>query len=324
VRIGYVTARLAGTDGWSRYSLEIVKELARRGERPLVLTCRESPRCQFPGVEQHSILPDLTLPSRTAWLRTVPQAVGLRRYLADCDVVHCLVEPYAILTALACQRQPYIISAHGTYAITPLNVPLQGYLYKIALKRAARVACVSHYTQSQLLEKVSLSQTVVVPEGVDYHTFHDHPRGELTGDGPILLGVGGVKRRKGFGVAIAALAKIRRQVPQAKYYIVGQVDENSNYFLELQQLIAEHGLEEAVFFLGRVPFDELVEWYHRSDLFILTSENLRGAFEGFGLVYLEANACGVPVIGSRGCRATPMPWQGPLCASCSTRNWRGL
>jgi phosphatidylinositol alpha-1,6-mannosyltransferase len=303
VRIGYITTRLVDTDGWGKYSLEIIKEMARRGEKPVVLTSKKSPACQLPGVEQHSILPDLATPSGTAWLRTIPQAIGLRKYLADCAILHCLAEPYAILTALACQARPYILSAVGTYSITPLTVPLQSHLHRIVLRKAARITCISRFTQSRLLEKIALAQTVVVPLGVDYHKFHDHPHDDRAGDGSTLLGVGEVKRRKGYEVAIAALAKIRRQIPLARYYIVGQVDTNSNYFHELQQLIARHGLEEAVFFLGQVPFAELVGWYHRSDLFIMTPVNRQDAFEGFGLVYLEANACGVPVIGSSGCGA---------------------
>ena len=68
-------------------------------------------------------------------------------------------------------------------------------------------------------------------------------------------------------------------------------------------MIQQLGLEDTVRFLGRVSQEELVRLYHWCDLFVLTPENVDGAFEGFGLVYLEANACGKPVIGTRGCGA---------------------
>jgi len=67
--------------------------------------------------------------------------------------------------------------------------------------------------------------------------------------------------------------------------------------------MAEEALEGCVHILGRVPDETLIGYYHTADVFALPSINIGGRFEGFGLVYLEAGAAGLPVIGTLGCGA---------------------
>ncbi|MBU6415181.1 glycosyltransferase, partial [Patescibacteria group bacterium] len=70
------------------------------------------------------------------------------------------------------------------------------------------------------------------------------------------------------------------------------------YFRELQSFVAQRGAEKYVLFLGDVSGDKLFELYAEAKIFLLPSVEVGGAFEGFGLVLLEANAAGIPVIGT--------------------------
>jgi phosphatidylinositol alpha-1,6-mannosyltransferase len=109
--------------------------------------------------------------------------------------------------------------------------------------------------------------------------------------------VGALKKRKGFDVMIKALEIVVKTIPDAKYYIAGsQVD--GNYTNYLKKLIGDLGLNNNIVLLGKVSDDELKEFYKKLKIFALTPLSDKFNFEGFGLVYLEANMYGLPVIGS--------------------------
>lgn len=93
---------------------------------------------------------------------------------------------------------------------------------------------------------------------------------------------------KGHDRVIAALAQIRQVIPNLVYLIVGDGDD----LVRLQRLAKVHGQENHVIFAGRAPASELVDHYRTADLFIMPSTG-----EGFGIAFLEAAACGLPVIG---------------------------
>jgi phosphatidylinositol alpha-1,6-mannosyltransferase len=85
---------------------------------------------------------------------------------------------------------------------------------------------------------------------------------------------------------------IMRQVPDALYVIVGEGEERPR----LERIIAELKLESHVQMLGELQDRPLVEAYQQCDLFVLPNRNVDGDIEGFGMVLLEAQACGRPVI----------------------------
>jgi glycosyltransferase involved in cell wall biosynthesis len=115
---------------------------------------------------------------------------------------------------------------------------------------------------------------------------------------PTLLSVGDVKPRKGHDLSLAAFARVKARLPEARYWIVGSYSQN-DYFRRLQRFIAEQGLQDDVHFLGAVSDEALRRCYREASLFILTPRQDGLHFEGFGLVYLEAGAYGLPVLGTR-------------------------
>lgn len=91
---------------------------------------------------------------------------------------------------------------------------------------------------------------------------------------------------KGVDVTIRALPKIAQAFPEVKYLVIGRGDDQPR----LAQLAQELGVADRVVFAGFVPTEQLVEHYRLADAYIMPSR------EGFGIVYLEAMACGVPVL----------------------------
>lgn len=99
--------------------------------------------------------------------------------------------------------------------------------------------------------------------------------------------------KKGVDQALRAFAALRQQHPGLCYLIVG----DGPYEPDLRNLVAELQIGDAVRFAGNVPEHELVAHYRLGDVFVMPNRALpNGDTEGFGLVFLEANACGLPVI----------------------------
>lgn len=299
MRVCYLTSGLSHDDGWSRYSLQVVEGMLRRGIEPVVLTSASAGKSDVSGIELYPVLAPLFSGRSLVSLRMLGAWSQVRRYAAGCDLVHCLVEPYAPLAALSSWGRPYIISGVGTHAGLPLEHPLKGIGFRLVYRNAAKVVCISEFTRRRILEHVRLDNSVVIPLGVDSDFFNSTSLCAYEKeDSPLVLSVGALKPRKGYEVSIRAIAQAREATPNLCYVVIGD-HSAPEYVGHLRTLITNLGLENTVHLLGQVSETELRGWYHRCDLFLLTPVQVEGAFEGFGLVYLEAAACGKPVVGSR-------------------------
>jgi len=193
------------------------------------------------------------------------------------------------------------MTLHGTYAVSPFREGmLTRWAFTRALQTAKQVVCVSQYTRSRLLEKIDLPDVQVIPNGAKLPS--DATPGPRNATGLLLLGVGEVKRRKGYHVTIEAVALLKDEFPSLRYSIVGDTSDR-RYVESLRQQISDLHVERYVSLEGRLPEAELKRLYREASVFVLTPVNTGVAFEGFGLAYLEAGAYGLPVIGSLGCGA---------------------
>ncbi len=314
MRVLLIADGLTPTYGWGRYAIGLIGALRRQGLAFTLLSPRHL--CTVPDL---SALPDHgDVTSFVTQTRRMPRlvaanALAIRRSLAGCDLVHCITEPYAVPAALVAGGKPLFVTLHGTYAVRPFTRWAERPWYEVAYRRAARLLPVSHFTRSLLPPRFQGPRTQVVAEGVDLERFHlpldaatlaggcaSHQGRRLGGaEGPpFLLSVGPIKRRKGYHLTIEAFARVHAARPDVVYCIAGGTDDPV-FLRELQGRIAALGLQDAVQFLGRVGEDELVRLYHACAAMWLLPVDDGLQFEGFGLVYWEANACGRPVIGAR-------------------------
>lgn len=316
MRVLVVTDTLAPSYGWGRYAIGLIRALRDEGADLRILSplsrCTEPDLASMPG---HGSVTSYVSETRRMSRLVLANTLAIWRASRDCDVVHCVTEPYsapAAVAGLVGLRRPLVVTVHGTYAVRPFRRPGARPWYELGYGRANRLVAVSRYTRDRLPTRFA-SRTVIVPEGVEHERFATtshatstalsglDPKRLLGPDGsgemPYLLSVGPVKRRNGYQTTIEAFAELRKVRPNLEYWIVGGTDDPV-FLTSLRATIARLGLGDAVKFLGRVDEATLVGLYHGCMFFWLLPEDDGEQFHGFGLVYWEANACGRPVIGA--------------------------
>ncbi len=305
MRIALIADELTPAHGWGRYATEITRAFLRFGVEVRLLSprrlCDDAELARLPT---HVHVSSFRSETRGLLKVTVRNLPAVWRALRGCEVVHALTEPYAPLAALCARGAPMFVTVHGTYG-PRLLAGKQGLLQRWALRRATHVVCVSRYTEQVMQQALPGLRTVVVPNGVDIARFEQLPNGPACcaiPDGPFVLSVGALKERKGYHVSVPAFALVQQRFPALRYVIAGGVEDRP-YVVRLRALARELGVEQKIIFAGRVSDDDLVQLYHRCVAFWQLPIVSEGQFEGFGLMYLEANACGKPVIGTRGCGA---------------------
>ena len=313
LRVGFVVPYLQTLSGWHSLSVGVIQSLQDYADvSPVALVSRED------ADQARTLLPDcdLVIIPRTQFMslqnpRTWPAMVATYWKVKTCrfpqvDLVHSLeAYPSGLVGHWLAEKLhvPHVITAAGTYSIIWHESRLDRRVYRTVLRRATAICPISHGTASMMRryfgDTVSEPGLQVVLIGTDYH--RQVPRGvALQHSGsiiPTVLSVGAVKPRKGYHVSLAAFAKVKSQLPTARYWIVGH-PSNSTYCEQLQQYIADHQLQD-VEFLGAVSHEKLQECYQQASVFLLAPQQQGLNFEGFGLVYLEAGAYGLPVVGTR-------------------------
>jgi phosphatidyl-myo-inositol dimannoside synthase len=167
-------------------------------------------------------------------------------------------------------------------------------------RHAAGFACVSRFTGGLMARAgVEAARIHVVPNGVDAQRFAGKTAGDfyrkrgLRGR-RIMLTVARLVRRKGADKVIEALPEIAARHPDVSYAVIGSGPDRAR----LEEIAARCKVSERVHFLGDVSEAELEQAYAGCYLFVMPARSEAPDVEGFGLVFLEAGACGKPVIGS--------------------------
>jgi len=173
-----------------------------------------------------------------------------------------------------------------------------------ALRAAARkidyLTYLGEFTAAALARITSTSKLVHIAPGINTANFAPQDaralRAELGIDKrPTIISVGRLVHRKGQDRLVVALPMIKKMIPNVALVFVGEGPHRK----VLNRLVAKHRLESDVFFLGRVDYKKLAQYISIGDLFAMPSRSrLFGLeVEGLGIVYLEASATGLAVIG---------------------------
>lgn len=216
----------------------------------------------------------------------------------DYDVVHVhLPHPVGAASYLASKkprRHRLIVSYHSDVVRQRRLARLYEPLVDLLLARADTVIATSpNYLESSPVLQRFAEKCAVVPYGIDLELFRKTPERERKaseirarfGDAPLLVAVGRLIYYKGFEFAIRAL----RSVERAELMLIGDGPLRE----PLERLARELGVASRVHFLGELQNSDVPPYYFASDVYLLPSI---ARSEAFGIVQIEAMACGLPVI----------------------------
>jgi phosphatidylinositol alpha-1,6-mannosyltransferase len=235
------------------------------------------------------------------WLRKQMHKAFSVRLTTVCGVWY----PEGLIAYLAGVR-PLVILAHGAELLPPMSRwrrPFWHVLQRLVLENASLVIANSEYTH-QLVSRVAPKAHVeTIPLAVDPDRFapgnRDTAKAKFGVAGKrVLCTVSRIHHYKAHDTVLRALASL---APDEREELVYLVVGTGPYETELRKQTVKLGIESHVRWLGFVSEEDLPQVYWASDLFVLCTRDApeERAVEGFGLVFLEAQSCGTPVVGTR-------------------------
>lgn len=197
---------------------------------------------------------------------------------------------------------PYDVVLHGAEVTVPGRLPVTKQVLGHVLRNARHIVAAGGYPAAEAEHAAGRTLPItVVPPGVDVDRFHPLSADEriaarrrfgVPDEAELIVGISRLVPRKGFDVAIRAVARMRASRPDLVLAISGGGRDDDR----LRRLAAD--LDAPVLFLGRVPNDDLPALYGCADVYTMLCRNRWGGLEqeGFGIVFVEAAACGVPQV----------------------------
>lgn len=306
MKIVLVTPDLGGKSGWSRYALDLGRALAARGHE---IHCITTERSHVTWGHEYPILRPPTSYLGSVLL-CVMDAWKMSRVLRTInpDIIHVIAEPYALmLPFMRTRRWKNILTIHGTYGVVPLRMgTMIRWMASMYYMRMDRIIAVSGFTKNYLAlqeptlwskahleEKTHVIHNAISLAGIGADTVKRPTDRTLS-----IISVSGVKRKKGYRESLGTIRLFLDRHPIAlRYDIIGNYASDPAFTDELRHMITDLRLTDIVTFRGSISDAELDTSYRTADLFLLPSLQEGDYFEGFGLVFIEANARGTPVIG---------------------------
>ena len=252
-----------------------------------------------------------------------PRVLSMPMIFKSCDGWLMALGSYRVCKKLTLTFRPSVIDAHFCYPAgyaasilaqrlkLPLVITLRGSAdnrllgtalesrVQLALQRSHKVIAVSNALKQNLALKLGLpeSKVAVIGNGVDLSKFcavgqlQARERLGFAAVDKVIISVGNLIELKGFHRLIALLPRLITQFPTLKLLVVGGPVEGDSTAEKLKQQVQLLGLESVVYFTGRIAPAEMKWYYGCADIFALAT-----SFEGWANVFLEAMACGLPVI----------------------------
>ena len=301
-------------NGVARVATEVGQRLARRGHEVTALVPQHPnlpPREQTGSLTIHRVIKRGLLPlTVTDVLETSRRSSGLGPF----DVLLAHGASTAVGLARARLPAPLVFVYHASFprelrfmrprlpwgrqrVVAYVNEPIAAVLEREALRRCRRIFVLSDYSRSLVVvdHPHQTRKIASVTGGVDTRSFSPadgkgaaRDRLGLDPDRQLLLAVRRAEARMGIDQLLQALSIASGDPVNLAVVGGGMLTD------ELARLSSRLGLDGRVRFVGRVSEDELRDWYRAADLFVLPTV----AYEGFGMVTLEALASGTPVVGT--------------------------
>lgn len=235
--------------------------------------------------------------------------------LGRIDIIHNTSDYNGIIIPSNKKKNPVIATIHHPYAderrIYRANTSITEYFKyalhrkidyleynsKLLCRKSDRLIAVSNYTAKSVMAEYGIQpdKISIIPNAVDINRFNPDIDGteirKKLGIATeiVILFVGRLDFQKGIEYLIPAFSKIVKDFPEAKLIVVGDGPLKNN----IRAAVNEFGLSGSVFLMGRTETDDLPKIYAACDIFVVPS-----LMEGFGIVYLEAMACGKACIGA--------------------------
>ena len=286
----------SGTGGIEKFNRSFLKALTDLESEGVLLADAAS---AYDGESDEHYFPKLVYKGygkrRNAFV--VNEAFGSRKY-NEIFIGHVNLGVVAFLIKLFNPKVKITLIAHGIEVWKPLTG-----IKKWIINNSDHILSVSNFTKKQLLDKykVPSHRITIFPNTIDpyfkYPNTFNHPdylkkRYNITEGQKIiytLTRLSHTEKYKGYDQVIECLPNLLSSVPNVRYIISGKADA-----IELERvnaLIEKHSLQNVVTLAGFINDEEIVDHYLMADLFIMPSQK-----EGFGIVFIEAMACGLPVI----------------------------
>lgn len=296
------------TGGIGTYAREIAVAASQLGARVTVVA---------PDYAKDSTAEDQALPFRLVRFRgglhsmkNLPAKILLAQSkvrVEDFDIIHAADWPFFIPLALARHRTDarLLMTVHGT-EINETQTPIKRAAIRATGVFGPRteVAANSRFTRELFRERFSIDEERVsaIPLGVSNFWFGARSRRKevrkafgIDQDKIVMVTVSRLTRRKGHHLTLAALERLPRELRQRIAWLVIGPNGESDYVAEVREMVDKSDCE--IHLLGSLTNEQIRDIYGASDFFCLTGvPDSTGRVEGFGLVYLEAGAGGLPSI----------------------------
>ncbi|MBI5734067.1 MAG: glycosyltransferase family 4 protein [Candidatus Kerfeldbacteria bacterium] len=195
---------------------------------------------------------------------------------------------------------PYAVVVHGYDLGLAKQTSRKRWLAKQVLAQASLVVANSEFTKSLAVSLGARPECtqVIYPCGdlkfdkISQTEIEEFKRHWKVSDSPVILTIARLVKRKNVAAVIRAVGELQSEFPNLRYLIIGDGPERD----DLEKLAKATGA--GIEFLGEVSDNDLMLWYKTCDLFVLTPRGDAVDIEGFGIVYLEAQAAGKAVVAS--------------------------
>ena len=247
------------------------------------------------------VLKDNLISKKLPFLKWLPAELALRKTIKKYQINHVIVGhilPLGMAVWLCSKfcKIKYSVVLHGVDFSFATRTLRKTIITRLILNKADKIICANSYTAElvkQLLSDNISGKIIIVNPGIDECKESSIKYQELKNkynlkNKLVLLSVGRLVKRKGFDKVIEAMPDVLKQIPNLVYVIIGDGPELKNLKLNKNVIIITDATDA-----------ERDSWYKACDIFIMPSRNINGDFEGFGIVYLEANLAGRPVIAGR-------------------------